>query len=58
MNKKKLYLGSDILSDSQNEISDSTSLKRLKRHKNASTKKRENKKILKIIFKYSYFIIS
>ena len=58
MNKKKLYLGSDILSDRQNEISDSTSLKRLKRHKNASTKKRENKKILKIIFKYSYFIIS
>ena len=58
MNKKKLYLGSDILSDNQNEISDSTSLKRLKRHKNASTKKRENKKILKIIFKYSYFIIS
>ena len=58
MNKKKLYLGSDILSDSQNEISDSTSLKRLKRHKNTSTKKRENKKILKIIFKYSYFIIS
>jgi len=58
MNKKKLYLGSDILSDSQNEISDSTSLKRLKRHKNASTKKRENKKILKIIIKYSYFIIS
>ena len=58
MNKKKLYLGSDILSDSQNEISDSTSLKRLKRHKNTSTKKRENKQILKIIFKYSYFIIS
>ena len=57
MNKKKLYLGSDILSDSQNEISDSTSLKRLKRHKNASTKKRENKKILKIIFKYSYFVV-
>ena len=51
MNKKKLYLGSDILSDSQNEISDSTSLKRLKRHKNTSTKKRENKQILKIIFK-------
>ena len=58
MNKKKLYLGSDILSESQNEISDSTSLKRLKRHKNTSTIKRENKQILKIIFKYSYFIIS
>ena len=57
MSKKKLNISLDSSSDNQDEINDSTCLKKLKKHKKTSSKKRINNINITTQKSYIYLII-